>query len=306
MNSLRKNILNTLTYFDLFHYPITRCELLHFSHEKTTLSSIDNELCSLVYEKIIFQLDEFYSLQNELSLSERRRKGNLRSINQIIIARRIARILYYCPFVLSIAVSGSLSKHFAEDNSDIDFFIITSANRLWIARTFMHVFKKLSYIAGKQDWFCMNYYVDELAMEIPEKNIFTAMEIVTLLPMQGMDCFQKFKESNSWTFDYFPLLNHTSKSIQKSKKIIFRTFFEKILSSSLGNKMEQWLRQLTDQRWKKKTISGKVNEHGEKMEMIAGAHFSKPNPNNFQTKVLQRYENGIMELANQKKVIPVN
>ncbi|MEO8943983.1 MAG: hypothetical protein ABI297_05225, partial [Ginsengibacter sp.] len=187
--------MKTLTYFDLFHYPITRCELLIFSSEETRLSSIDKELDSLVNEQVIFKLDEFYSLQNEPSIAEKRRQGNIRAIQQIIIARRVAKILYGCPFVKSIAVSGSLSKHFAEDNSDIDFFIITSANRLWIARTFMHVLKKLSYLIGKQNWFCMNYYVDELAMEIPEKNIFTAMEIVTLIPMHGKDCFQRFKET---------------------------------------------------------------------------------------------------------------
>lgn len=306
MNSVRKTILKTLTYFDLFRYPITRSELLIFSSEKTSPSLIDKELNSLVYEQVIFQLDEFYSLQNKPSLAERRRQGNLRAINQIIIARRIAKILYHCPFVLSIAVSGSLSKYFAEDNSDIDFFIITSANRLWIARTFMHVFKKLSYIAGKQNWFCMNYYVDELAMEIPEKNIFTAMEIVTLLPMQGIDCFQKFKKANSWTSEYFPLLTHISKNIQKNKKTADRTFLGGIVSSRLGDKMDRWLRHLTDQRWKKKTISGKLNDHGEKMEMITGTHFSKPNPNNFQAKVLQLYETRVMEIVNLKAVGPVN
>ena len=303
MNNTRKNILKTLAYFDLFHYPVTRYELLIFSSEKTSLSLIDEELSSLLFEKIIFQLDEFYSLQNKPAFAERRRRGNLRAVEQLSIAKRVAKILNWFPFVRSIAVSGSLSKHFSEENSDIDFFIITSANRLWIARTSMHLLKKLSFIVGKQNWFCMNYYVDECAMNIPEKNIFTAMEIVTLIPMQGMDCFQKFRKANTWTSEYFPLQTNYLKDTRENKKIVFRIFLEKILRSRLGNKADQWLMHLTDKRWRKKTLGGKVNDHGGKIEMAVGKHFSKPNPQNFQAKVLKQYKNAVNDLVEIKAAV---
>lgn len=290
MNNLQKNILKTLAYFDLFHYPVTRYELQSFLRAEAGLPLIDKELRSLLDDKILFQLDEFYSLQNKPELAERRHRGNLRAVDQLIIARSASKILNWFPFVQSIAVSGSLSKHFSEEKSDIDFFIITSTNRLWIARTLMHLLKKLSFIVNKQHWFCMNYYVDESALKIPEENIFTAMEIVTLIPMQGMDCFQKFREANAWASEYFPLQTNYRKDARKNKKIVFRTFLEKIFSSRLGDKTDQWLKHLTDKRWRKKMLSGKVNGHGDKMEMMVGRHFSKPNPKNFQAKIIQQYE----------------
>jgi predicted nucleotidyltransferase len=303
LNNIQKNILKTLAYFDLFHYPVTRYELWAFSPEKTRLSLIDEELDSLLFEKIVFQLDEFYSLQNKPALAERRRHGNLRAVEQLSIAKRAAKILSRFPFVQSIAVSGSLSKKFAEENSDIDFFIITSANRLWIARTFMHIFKKLTYLVGKQNWFCMNYYIDEMEMEIIEKNAFTAMEIVTLLPMQGIDCFQKFIEANSWANNYFPEKIISFNNAPKIKKIFFRRCIEKIFNSRLGDATEKWLMYLTDKRWKKKTQRGKVNDHGDKMEMIVGKHFSKPNPKNFQAKVLKQYESVVKDLLELKEAV---
>lgn len=303
MNNIQKNILKTLAYFDLFHYPVTRNELLAFSPTMASLSLIDKELKSLLEDKLLFQLDEFYSLQNKPELAERRRGGNLRAVDQLMIARDAAKILNWFPFVQSIAVSGSLSKHFSEEKSDIDFFIITSSNRLWIARTFMHLLKKLSFIVNKQNWFCMNYYVDESALKIPEENIFTAMEIVTLIPMQGIDCFQKFREANVWTSEYFPFQNNYRKDAGENRKSVPRILLEKIFSSRLGDKTDQWLMNLTDRRWRKKTLSGKVNGHGDKMEMVVGRHFSKPNPKNFQAKVLKKYESAVNDLVKPKEII---
>src|SRR2546430_6574247 len=92
----------------------------------------------------------------------------------------------------------------AKFTTDIDFFIITSANRLWIARTCMHLFKKLTFLTGRQHWYCMNYYIDEEALNIEEHNIFTATELITLLPVCGNGTMQRFFQMNSWVSVYFP------------------------------------------------------------------------------------------------------
>ena len=88
-------------------------------------------------------------------------------------------MLFQFPFVRGVFISGSLSKRCAAEKEDVDYFIVTSANRLWIARTIMHLYKKLTYLRGRQDRYCMNYFIDEEALEIKEKNIFTAVEMIT-------------------------------------------------------------------------------------------------------------------------------
>jgi hypothetical protein len=189
-----------------------------------------------------------------------------------------------------------LSKHYADEKADIDFFIIAAANRLWIARTVTHLFKKLSYLAGKQHWFCMNYYVDEAALEIPEKNIFTAMEIVTLLPMKGLKHFKKFIEANVWANNFFPAHNIAFDAADEIKKGLICKSVEKIFNSKAGDTIDKWLMAVTDKRWKKKTERGKLNDHAVKIGMMVNRHFSKPDPKNFQAKVVQRYENRVKEL----------
>ena len=171
----------------------------------------------------------------------------------------------------------------------------------------MHLLKKLSFLIGKQDWFCMNYYIDETGLTIIEKNIFTAMEIVTLLPLQGKDCFQNFIEANSWTENYFPEKSISINNAEKIKKGFIRKCIEKIFSSGFGDAAEKWLMNLTDKRWKKKTKQGKLNTHGRRIGMIVGPHFSKPDPKNFQDKVIEQYENRVHQLLkiNQPVDIPL-
>jgi predicted nucleotidyltransferase len=296
LKKIRQNILKTLAYFDIFNYPLTNEEVRLFLPQKCNQLVVNEILYQLIRENRIYKLNNFYSLQNQPELAEIRMAGNKRAIKLLKIARRAAKLLSWFPYVESVAVSGSLSKNFADEKADIDFFIITSANRLWIARTFMHIFKKLTFLAGKQNWFCMNYYIDVMEMEIVEKNRFTAMEIITLMPMQGINCFRKFIDANYWTSNYFAkqiILNERNGEI---KKMFFRKCIEKIFNSHPGDLTEKWLMNLTDKRWKKKTKKGKVNEHGHRIGMIVDRHFSKPNPEIFQSKVLQQYEYKVSQL----------
>lgn len=304
MDNIRNDILKTLAYFDCFNYPLTIADIHSFMPNLYNPCDIDDALIGLMEDEIIFKSDQFYSLQNKPGLAEKRRNGNLEAIKQLAIAKKIARVICRFPFVETVAVSGSLSKNYADEKTDIDFFIITAANRLWIARTFMHLFKKLTYVAGKQHWFCMNYYIDESGLEIPEKNIFTAMEIVTLLPMEGFSYFKKFIEANEWINNFFPAHN-TSLVVQtKIKKNYLVKFVEQIFNSTIGESLDKRLMRITDRRWKKKTQRLWLNAKGKKMGMMVSRHFSKPDPKNFQAKVIQQYEQKVKQLIELTK--PVN
>ena len=164
-------------------------------------------------------------------------------------------------------------------------------------------FKKISYIAGKQHWFCMNYFVDEMGMDIQEKNIFTAMEIATLLPMQGTNHFKNFIAANTWINNYFPAHIISTCSAPEIKKGFIRKCFEKIFNSRLGDITDKWLMNITDKRWKNKTGQGKVNDHGARIGMMVNRHFSKPDPKNFQAKVVQQYENKVKHLLESNQPV---
>lgn len=295
MNRLRLNILKALVYFDHFDHPLSASEIGSFMPSRYDETAFENELTSLLRDSIVFKTGAFYAIRNEPLLAEKRIAGYNAAITQLIVAKKIARFLSRFPYVEAIAVSGSLSKYYADENSDIDFFIITSGNRLWIARTLMHLFKKLTFIIGKQHWFCMNYYIDDIKMEIPEKNLFTAIEIVTLLPLEGRDGFEKFMAANAWVKNFFPFFQNTNKASELRKGFIGNAL-EKILNFHFFDLLENRLMTITDKRWKKKSYSIKRIDPSKHIGMAVDKHFSKPDPKIFQEKILKQYHIRVQRL----------
>jgi hypothetical protein len=181
-----------------------REEVLFFLDRKVEEPALTGALDALVVDGCLFRLGPFYSLRDDPALAERRCKGNQHAERLLAIAAKGSRLLFRFPYVRGVGISGSLSKNFADENADIDYFIITRSNRLWIARTLMHGFKKLNFLIGREDWYCMNYYVDEEALKIEEMNIFTATELITLKPVCGNGALERFFDANDWATAYLP------------------------------------------------------------------------------------------------------
>lgn len=290
MTTLQQHILNVLAYFDIFKYPLKTEEIRTFLAQQVNEEAIDNELKIMLAEKTIFKISNFYSLHNDLALAERRRKGNEKAALEMKNAIKAARILSRFPYVKGLAVSGSLSKNFSSEKTDIDFFIITTAGRLWIARTCMHLYKKFTFLTGKQKWFCMNYYIDEAGLEIEEKNIYTAIEVATLLPMQGRTTFNDFIGTNSWTKNYFPAKITNTETVPEIKKGVLSRLIESLCNNSFGNWLDNRFMKITRQRWKKKEERNMKNDNGFNIGMLVDKHYSKPNPGFFQNKVIEMYK----------------
>lgn len=305
MNTIRQNILNILAYFDIFHYPVTNEEIRSFMHRELRQDMIDEHIEALVSEKKVYRLHSFYSLRNDLLLAERRIKGNKLALQEMKHAAKAAAILAKFPYVKGLAISGSLSKNFADEHTDVDFFIITAANRLWIARSFLQLLYKLAFLVGKRRWFCLNYYIDENGLEISEQNIFTAMEIVTLVPMHGAETLKNFMSANSWTNNFFPVHRPATNHIPGMPNGIFRNCMERFFNGKLGDRFDKWLMKITAGRWQKKMRLHKVNEKGIRIGMLTDRHFSKPDPTNFQHTIIEQYQHKVAQLALDKRVVTV-
>jgi hypothetical protein len=293
------SILKVVAYFDLFNYPVTRDEIHHFLDQPASQYELNREIDLLTSHGHLIRLGEFYALKNDPSMVEKRLMDNERARKLLTIANKLSRFLFQFPFVRGIGISGSLSKNIADERADIDYFIITSGNKLWIARTLLHAFKKLSFITGHQHWFCMNYFIDEAELKIEEKNFFTAIELITLLPVCGDQCMETFFGANDWSKDYFP--NHQVRPtayIPSKKRISFKKAIEWLFSNKAGGWLDNYFMRLTTSRWNDKEAKKKLNIKGNRMGLKTGKHYSKPNPVHFQHKVLIRYENSLHELAN--------
>lgn len=305
---IRNDILSTLTYFDIFTYPVKKREIWLFLQNLYHHSEFEIALQVLIKNCLIFKLGEFYSLQNNYAIVQRRIKRSDKAEILLAKAKKVASLLSGFPFVRGVAVSGSLSKNFADDASDINLFIITARNRLWIARTIMHGFKKLIFLVNKQHFYCMNYFVDEDHVEIAEKNIYTATEIATLMPLHGSIAFEKFYSGNAWTKMFLPNKYLRVSSERSIKTSGIKWVIEKMLSNSFGNMLDNMLMKITAKRWHKKALENKINARGMIMRMCTTKFCAKPDPQNFQNTFLDVYEKRVFELLHKKIIVmrPVN
>src|SRR5258706_389023 len=200
-----KALLRAIMYFDVFNYPITAEEALAFAPLSIDHSS-KPRLQNLVDEKVIFKLGKFYSIQNNFELVERRLRGNLLAERKMKTAEKYSRLISSFPFVRGVLLSGSISKGFMDETSDIDYFIITEAKRLWIVRSLLAIFRRV-FLFNSSKNLCTNYFIDTENLSIPDRNIFTATELCTLKSMYGQGFIQKFQDANRWALTILPQEN---------------------------------------------------------------------------------------------------
>jgi predicted nucleotidyltransferase len=287
--SIQTDILSTLAYFDMFNYPLKKREVFLFLANNYENEVFEDAIFDLQNRCLIFEMGDFYSLHDNYDLLYRRKQGNKKAKELMRTADKVAAFLSKFPYVRAIGVSGSLSKDFADDQSDIDFFIITEKNRLWVARTIMHCFKKLTFLINRQHFFCMNYYIDETMLEIKEKNVYTATEVVTLIPYQGCNAFNKFYAANAWTKTFLPNNYMRVASAKEPADSILKKVTEAAFNNLAGDIADKLLMKITTKRWGSKTKKEKLNNRGIVMSMQACRHFAKPDPAFYQDKLMQLF-----------------
>ncbi len=274
----------------MFQYPITVLEIHRFMDNGMDVADVRAALEDLCEKGYVFLHEDFYALQNQPSWIIRRMEGNARAQELLQTAYRIAAVLYRFPFVRGVGISGSLSKDFADERADIDFFLITKANWLWIARSLLHGLKKLSFLVGKEDYYCMNYFIDEEALLIAEENIFTATEVVTLKPVCGKETMNNFFTANNWSAGFLPNAGLYYPPIQNAcHDPWYKKLLEKMFSNRAGKWLNHYLMRVTRKRWEKKERDHRLNSKGDPFGLAVGVHFARPNPAHLQKKLLDMY-----------------
>lgn len=294
------NILKTIIYFSIFKYPITKEEIIAFS--ATSKKNIDEEIVFLENKGIIFNHNGYYSCCEDHTLVKRRLDGNAKAKKVMPTAIRSGRFIAKFPFVESVCISGALSKNYYDKEGDVDFFIITKENRLWVARMILTLFRKV-FLFNSTKYFCTNYYLSANNLELEEKNRFTATEIATLIPIAGEKNIRKLREKNTWIHDFFP--NVELPEIQQDSTNCTRRLsrlIEKIFSTKFGDYLEEKVMQIHQEKWRKKYAT--LSEKEFQLAFKSSKKVSKSHPKNFQSKVLnhlvEKYEE--MEEIHQIKL----
>ncbi|SEQ12581.1 nucleotidyltransferase domain-containing protein [Flavobacterium urocaniciphilum] len=291
--------LKTILYFSIFRYPLT-LEEIHSYTNHNDIAETENELTNLESEEIIKKIDDFYVYNKDLDSVPKRLKGNLEAQKAMLIAKKRANFIAKFPYVKAVGISGSLSKSYYDKNSDIDFFIITDSNKLWICRTILILFKKI-FLLNSKKYFCVNYFISTSQLEIEEQNRFTATELKTLIPMHGKEVFEEFYKANDWVAAYFSKFISDLSQVTNTQKPFLTKSIEFIFNSNIGQFFDNLFKLITLKKWKSKFKF--LNQDDFKIALKSTQNISKHHPSNFQKKVILALNSKIEEVRNNFNII---
>jgi len=286
---VRAAILHTVGYFSYFRHPLNAEEVWRFMSHKASLRETADCIEELCASGVLKSHNGLLHADTREDWSQRRRDREASAHKLLATVPRYVHIIASFPFVRGIAVSGSLSKLSASEHADIDYFIVTAHNRLWITRTLLHLFKKLTFLTGHQHSFCMNYFVDEAGLELPFRNEFTAIELVTLIPYYNRKWIDALKDRNRWVTRVLP--NHDLKPLASppciEPQFVLKPFLEGLLNLAFPKTLNRWLMQLTDWKWRRKFAHLRLKEEDYQRAFYISLHTSKNHPADYQKKVLK-------------------
>jgi len=287
VNQQHKSIIKMLLYFDIFSYPLHKNELVMTVNESFVLTHLLNELMLL---GVVEQKDEWYFLSGKKYTKRVVDKTN--AVHAFKKAKTYSKLINQFPFVRGVYISGSLSKDWADDETDVDYFIVTEPNRLWICRTLLIMYKKI-FLLNSRKYFCLNYFIDTNHLTIQQKNIFTATEVCFLKPIVNHELFNQFIQHNTWVNDYYPQMNTNQTHVIKTSNILFKKWGEKLLQGKLGERLDIWCMKKTVGFWRKKFPDMVSKEFD--INFKSDRTISKHHPSGFQKRVLEELDKRIID-----------
>lgn len=233
MHNPNAQVLATLAYHDIFDFPMSEEEIQKLLLGEHAMSTMQIRR-GLDQQKVV-KSQGYYFLAGREKLVEERIKRRTISQRKLKKISSILPFVRWLPFVEYIGISGSLALNNAKKEDDIDLFIITAKDRLWVSRLFITV---LLFLSGNlrrfknphtKDAICTNMWIDEahLAFTPNRQNIYTAHEIVQLQPLVNKNhIYELFLSKNKWIEKYFANIKVKKMTDRKNKKIGVMSFLE--------------------------------------------------------------------------------
>lgn len=256
MDSLEKSILKTVTYFDIFDYPLTRVELFKWlgtGGDGAGFYDLDQvlERCHALQHD-----SGFVFLKNRSDLFDIRQKRAAISERKFKRVLRVVKLFRFIPYLRMVAICNTLAYQNPKETSDIDLFVVARPGRIWTVRFCVALILKILQLRpgeAKKDPICPSFFVTEdnlnlekiqLSGQDPYLKYWTAQVFPVFDPYRVSEGF--FTE-NSWIKNYLP--NVVFPRPSKRRRVedsAFTKFVRKIqefdVNGAVGNFFESQLK----------------------------------------------------------------
>ena len=243
VNALERAILKTVAYADVFEYPLKAGEIHRYLVGVSASADMVKELLSNGWFSplVLQRCDEFYYLPGrEAIISTREQRLQLAAglwPQAVHYGAQISRL----PFVRMVAVTGALAMD-NEPGRDLDYLIVTETGRLWLCRALIILLVRRAALSGAV--VCPNYFLSENALVVPQRNLYTAHELLQMVPLSGFETYWEMRRLNDWASAYLPNAAglprpEISRSDGRTHRA-WRSLAESLLRTPPGGWLENW------------------------------------------------------------------
>jgi len=259
--NFEKSVLATLAYFDLFSQPLTREELFRY------LRTTDNPDLRITYGEFVVELDRimslpgvvplgtetgFYFLQGrEEIVDERQRKVKIVE-QKLKIAKRAIKKISWVPFLRAIFICNTVAGWTADEESDIDFFIIAKKGRIWLVRLLANFILRLfglrTYGEKIKNRICLSFFVSDdnlnlesIALERDVYLMYWLAQLVSVYDPSGLH--KSMLGANKWVGKFLQnfscIMYHIScNNCDRVIGRVVKRIFEKMWGGGYGDLIE--------------------------------------------------------------------
>jgi hypothetical protein len=260
VTNLHKNIVATVTYYDVLDFPLTPYEVWRFlisydGASKTDKAMLRDVILALETPELqskLAYLDGFVFLTGRGRLVHERIEREKLSVRKLTQMKKLAQTMRHLPFVRMIGATGSLSMKHGTRGSDWDMFIVFEQGKIWIGRfiltLFLHIIGKRRHGKNVQDRACLNYFITTDRLEIMSKDLYGAHEYQSMRLLWGKKVYERFTLANRWIQDFRPqyTVSHLAERFaidESGQASLVQKFLEKLANAiPFQQKLINWQR----------------------------------------------------------------
>ena len=250
---MRESILRMVMYFDVFKHPLTIGDLERLvAPDQAT--ALQGHLMELQAAGLVACTGKYWHRPDRHDWASRRDQRARWAEQRWSAAQKASLVLAQLPFVRGVLITGSLSKSSTTLDGDVDFLLLCAPGRVWSLKTITHLGRRPMPNALRE-LFCTNYILATDAMHLESRNLFTAIELATAVPMYGPEACASFIQANWWAEQFVPGLSWSLQRAQQARSLPGKPWLKpvgKMLPDGMKHRLERQALDMWDRYWNRK------------------------------------------------------
>ncbi|MCK6505831.1 hypothetical protein L6R53_20990 [Myxococcota bacterium] len=195
-------IVRLVLYFDVFQHPLTQAELVRLVCPDDP-DLVPQALARLAARGIVERRDHWCFRPGRSAAIARRQERARHAERTWPLARLASALLARVPFVRGVLITGGMSKGSTAPGDDVDFLLLVAPGRVWTLKSLLQGARR-AWPEPIRDLFCTNYLLAEDRPLVDDRNLFTAVELATAVPMYGPAGCAALLRANAWSRRFVP------------------------------------------------------------------------------------------------------